>query len=139
MIKRVFLIFLYLTIGILESRAQSEVQIQVGSILELAPTDSASYQYIDLYTKTRFETAEVSQDSISSAGLYNYFFSRGDFDAYRLPATMQGQQLRIAAFQNVEDKEGNIRTIILCWFQQNKSMIWIEMNAFDAGEVYLLQ
>lgn len=134
-----FIFFLCLTFAVLDSTAQTEVQIQVGSLLELAPIDSSSYQYIDLYTKTRFEEQEIYYDSLSGSGLYDYFFGRGDFDAHRLPGTMNGERLKIAAFQNVEDQDGNVRTIILCWQQQNKSMIWIEMNAFDVGEVYLLQ
>lgn len=132
-------LLLVITTHIAKAQDSENVQLKIGDLLELAPIDSNNYSFIDVYIKTRFTLNPLSYDSLTGRGLYDYFFTKGDFDAKRLPAKHAGKMIRIDGFQNVEGENGKNRTIILAWLEKDVSMIWIEMEAFNQGELILLR
>lgn len=135
---RKFFILSALFLVTLSGSAQEERDLQIGDILEFAPQTAETYTYIDLYVKTRHVNHELTYDSLTGDGFYEYFFHTGDFDVSRLPASYQGKRAKIASFRLVSDESGNTRTIVLAIIEADREVVWLEADAFMKEEVYLL-
>lgn len=118
--------------------AQEETDLQIGDVIEFAPVSSDQYTYIDLYVKTRHVAHDLTYDSLTGDGFYEYFFQHGDFDVSRLPTSYVGKRAKIASFRLVSDEAGNTRTIVLAVIEKDREVVWLEAEAFVNEEVYLL-
>lgn len=122
------------------SRAQDSIQqdinFAVGDTLIFGNTDSSFYPHIDYYVKTRIEPGNRTYNHETGDGFYQYFFSSGDFDASRLPASFKGKSCVIVAFQDVKGDDGIERTIVLARLESERHIAWIEMqSALESGEI----
>lgn len=137
MIRKLLILTALIGCG-LSGYTQEETDLKVGDVLEFAPQKNENYSFIDLYVKTRQAPHDLSYDSLTGDGFYEYFFHTGDFDVSRLPSSYQGKRAKIAAFRLVSDESGNTRTIVLAVITPDKEVVWLEAEAFVNEEVYLL-
>jgi hypothetical protein len=118
----------------LGARAQGVKQVQkdveVGMEVTLMPCSaSIFYRHIDLYTKTRYDSNKPPQiDSASGEGLYDYFFTPGDFDASRLPCTYASKKYKVAALHIFEEENGKEKRVMLLYTAEPLKLIWVEFD-----------
>lgn len=109
---------------------QVEKNIEVGMEVTLKPCSASMYyRYLDLYTKTRFDADKPPQiDSTSGEGLYEFFFTPGDFDASRLPCNYAGKSYRVAALHVFEDENAKEKRVMLLYTSEPLKIIWVEFD-----------
>jgi hypothetical protein len=112
-----------------------EAEIKIGDTLYFGKCEAESFQYIDLYVKTRFEKDSISYDSLNEWAFYNRFFGTGDFDVSRLPCSYSGKYGIVKHIMSIEDAEGEWHTIVLAMIVDGKSVAYIIESAFIEGEI----
>lgn len=140
LVNKYLVTFLLVIIPALALHAQDEeypeVELTIGDTLIFGDCKGDNYSYIDLYTKTRFEETDLTYDSLSGEGFYDYFFSTGDFDIRRLPCNFAQTKCIITAVNTFTDDKGNQRMVIFATIVAGEKVAWIEAEpAFEAGEV----
>ena len=118
------------------SAQENEVEIRVQDTLYFDQCNTDSYQFIDYYKKTRFET----EDTISLSDLYNWdfyntFFNTGDFDVSRLPCNMKGRYGIIKHIMTITDDKGENHTVVIAMIENNSSAAYITEEAFLNDEL----
>lgn len=134
--KRIWLVILIILPAISHAQNETEMEMEVGDTLIFGKCEGDNFQYIDLYRKTRVEETDLTYDSITGEGFYEYFFSKGDFDVHRLPADYSGRKCVISAVNVVTQKDGSQRLVIFATVKKDEEVVWIEAEkAFGTEEV----
>jgi hypothetical protein len=109
---------------------QVQKNIEVGMEVTLKPCSASMYyRYLDLYTKTRFDSNKPPViDSTSGEGLYEYYFTPGDFDASRLPCSYAGKKYKVAALHIFEDENAKEKRVMLLYTSEPLKIIWVEFD-----------
>lgn len=124
-------------------RAQGAEEVSVGDSIELLkPRYTTNYSNIDYLVKTRWIDTSTAWQWETGYDFYEYFFSKGDFDGKRCPASYQGTKARISAIQHYKDTTGKTsgRTVFMCTPSWNKrAMFWVEVeNAMSDEEIRVI-
>ena len=114
--------------------------ITIGDTIVFADSCEGNFQYIDMYTKTRYIDTVLRFNPETGEGFYATFFGEGDFDAKRLNCTYAGRKFTIVSTQNFEDKNtGETRFVIFVVLDSWKQVAWIEfIDAIENGEIRLV-
>ncbi len=133
------LIFILLATIMFSSTAQRliEKNIEIGMTIVVKPCKkgSKSFESMDLYTKTRYPASGIQIDTPTGYGIFENFFSPGDFDAKRLPCIYGNKRYTVAALKiyMVEDKP---KRVMVCYTSNPLAMIWIEFDkAIELNEI----
>ncbi len=135
------LILFVLFLSCLQASAQQHYvnkNIEVGMNVHInkCKKGQTSFESMDLYTKTRFPETKIKVDSATGEGIYESFFSPGDFDAKRLPASYGNADYKIATLRAFDDKNGKQKRVVICYTKNKLSMIWIELDkALELKEI----
>jgi hypothetical protein len=114
-----------------QSQSLVEKEIEIGMLVKIMPCkkETPSYEAIDRYRKTRIPTSAIMIDSASGDGIFENFFTPGDFDARRLPCDYGNKKYRVAALKIFEDKEtGAERRVMILYTKEPLTMIWVEFD-----------
>ena len=97
-----------------DSTNDQELTITIGDTITFTSIcDSGMYNYIDVYTKTRFTDSVLNYNPITGEGFYKTFFAEGDFDATRLSCDYANQKFTITSTQYFTDnKTGADRFVV---------------------------
>lgn len=118
------------------SAQENEVEIRVQDTLYFDQCNTDSYQFIDYYKKTRFETEDtISLNDLYNWDFYNTFFNTGDFDVSRLPCSMKGRYGIIKHIMTITDDKGENHTIVIAMIENNSSAAYIMEEAFLNDEL----
>jgi len=110
--------------------------LEVGAIIHINKCKDVSFVSMDIYTKTRYPESGIKIDSITGDGVFENFFDPGDFDVKRLPASYGDHNYKVAALRVFDDKDGSQRRVMICYTQNKRSMIWVEIDkAFELKEI----
>lgn len=115
---------------------ENEVEIRVQDTLYFDQCNTDSYQFIDYYKKTRFETEDtISLNDLYNWDFYNTFFNTGDFDVSRLPCSMKGRYGIIRHIMTITDDKGENHTVVIAMIENNSSAAYITEEAFLNDEL----
>lgn len=118
------------------SAQENEVEISVQDTLYFDQCNTDSYQFIDYYKKTRFETDDtISLNDLYNWDFYNTFFNTGDFDVSRLPCSMKGRYGIIKHIMTITDDKGENHTVVIAMIENNSSAAYIMEEAFLNDEL----
>ncbi len=118
------------------SAQENEVEIRVQDTLYFDQCNTDSYQFIDYYKKTRFETEDtISLNDLYNWDFYNTFFNTGDFDVSRLPCSMKGRYGIIKHIMTITDDKGENHTVVISMIENNSSAAYIMEEAFLNDEL----
>lgn len=118
------------------SAQENEVEISVQDTLYFDQCNTDSYQFIDYYKKTRFETEDtISLNDLYNWDFYNTFFNTGDFDVSRLPCSMKGRYGIIKHIMTITDDKGENHTVVIAMIENNSSAAYIMEEAFLNDEL----
>ena len=118
------------------SAQENEVEIRVQDTLYFNQCNTDSYQFIDYYKKTRFETEDtISLNDLYNWDFYNTFFNTGDFDVSRLPCSMKGRYGIIKHIMTITDDKGENHTVVIAMIENNSSAAYITEEAFLNDEL----
>lgn len=118
------------------SAQENEIEIRVQDTLYFDQCNTDSYQFIDYYKKTRFETEDtISLNDLYNWDFYNTFFNTGDFDVSRLPCSMKGRYGIIKHIMTITDDKGENHTIVIAMIENNSSAAYIMEEAFLNDEL----
>ena len=118
------------------SAQENEVEIRVQDTLYFDQCNTDSYQFIDYYKKTRFETEDtISLNDLYNWDFYNTFFNTGDFDVSRLPCSMKGRYGIIKHIMTITDDKGENHTVVIALIENNSSAAYITEEAFLNDEL----
>ncbi|MSQ79900.1 MAG: hypothetical protein EXR21_09565 [Flavobacteriaceae bacterium] len=118
---------------------ETTLNFSIGDTVLFEPcSGKESYQFIDLYTKTRIIDTSLWYNEETGEGFYSMFFLTGDLDGKRLPCNFQKLTATIITAMQVKDK--NTKTdkwVVLAWVnKKERRVVWIEVEkALHAGEV----
>src|SRR5690606_11428723 len=119
-------------------KAQEEtVEIGYGDTLYFSHCEGNSYQYIDLYIKTRFEKGIISLDTLFEWEFYNEFFNHGDFDVSRMPCEYAGRYGIIKHMMRIEDDNNEPQNVIILMIEDGISVAYLIEDALLEEEVTL--
>lgn len=128
------LIIIFLSFN--SSAQENEVEIRVQDTLYFDQCNTDSYQFIDYYKKTRFETEDtISLNDLYNWDFYNTFFNTGDFDVSRLPCSMKGRYGIIKHIMTITDDKGENHTVVIAMIENNSSAAYISEEAFLNDEL----
>ena len=115
---------------------ENEVEIRVQDTLYFDQCNTDSYQFIDYYKKTRFETEDtINLNDLYNWDFYNTFFNTGDFDVSRLPCSMKGRYGIIKHIMTITDDKGENHTVVIAMIENNSSAAYITEEAFLNDEL----
>jgi hypothetical protein len=118
------------------SAQENEVEIRVQDTLYFNQCNTDSYQFIDYYKKTRFETEDtISLNNLYNWDFYNIFFNTGDFDVSRLPCSLKGRYGIIKHIMTITDDKGENHTVVIAMIENNISAAYITKEAFLNDEL----
>jgi len=118
------------------SAQENEIEIRVQDTLYFDQCNTDSYQFIDYYKKTRFETEDtISLNDLYNWDFYNTFFNTGDFDVSRLPCSMKGRYGIIKHIMTITDDKGENHTVVIAMIENNSSAAYITEEAFLNDEL----
>lgn len=118
------------------SAQENEIEIRVQDTLYFDQCNTDSYQFIDYYKKTRFETEDtISINDLYNWDFYNTFFNTGDFDVSRLPCSMKGRYGIIKHIMTITDDKGENHTVVIAMIENNSSAAYITEEAFLNDEL----
>ena len=128
------LIIIFLSFN--SSAQENEVEIRVQDTLYFDQCNTDSYQFIDYYKKTRFETEDtINLNDLYNWDFYNTFFNTGDFDVSRLPCSMKGRYGIIKHIMTITDDKGENHTVVIAMIENNSSAAYITEEAFLNDEL----
>ena len=129
--KPILLMLILFNTTFIFSQPMKEVEknIEVGMFIKIknCVSPSKSFESMDLYTKTRYPAKGFQIDSASGEGIFDQFFTPGDFDAKRLPCSFENQKYRVAALK-VFPLKGGEKRVMICYTENPLSLIWIEFD-----------
>jgi hypothetical protein len=118
------------------SFAQKEVEFNIGDTLYFRQCEGENYKYMDLFSKTRWETDTIGYDTLTGEGFYQAFFMTGDFDVARLPCSFRKKFCTISAVQQMSEPGKEPRTVVFATIEKNNKVVWIEVQqAFENDEI----
>lgn len=123
----------------LSTQAQQEKSIEIGDTVFFADNTNESYEYIDLFRKTRCALNFPDFFQFESDEFYQKFYLTGDFDASRMPSKYAGTWAvikHIALFPDENDELPN-KLIVIALLPDGKSTAHITEKAFEMGEVLM--
>lgn len=138
--KKRTILCLYILLLAFNMQAQHSVEkdITIGMMVKISAckNGAADFESMDMYRKTRF-TKTVVIDSITGEGVFENFFTPGDFDAKRLPCTYSNKKYAVAALQVFEDKKtGADKRVMLLYTDNPFVIIWVEFDkAIELKEI----
>lgn len=130
-------IFLLLHFFAFAQKKYVDKNIEVGMLVKISKCKPQlkSFKGIDLYTKTRFPESFVKVDTVTGDGVFESFFSPGDFDTKPLPCQYSGKKYKIAAIR-IFDVKREEKRVLICYTGSKRTMIWIEIDkALELKEV----
>jgi hypothetical protein len=115
-----------------------EKQVEVGMWVDINACKSQQGNYVamDLYKKTRYDANEIIKiDTASGEGVFEYFFTPGDFDAKRLPCIFGEKKYRVAALR-VFETDGIEKRVMILYTADKLAVIWVEFDkAIELDEI----
>lgn len=139
MVKFISIFILMLSFSSISAQ-NKELNLQIGdTVTFVSNCDSGTFNYIDLYTKTRYLDSNVVYDTLTGDGFYQAFFFDGDFNAERLPCSYSNQKFIITSAQYFTDnKTKEDRLVVFVRLESWDKVAWIEfIDAYEASEVLL--
>jgi hypothetical protein len=135
--------FFYSIIGLLfsvtvMSQPMVEKEIAVGMKVKIATCKDKgkSIESMDLYRKTRIpETILI--DTATGEGIFESFFTQGDFDAKRLPCSYSNKSYIVAALRLFADEKTGIeKRVMILYTNEPYALIWVEFDkAIELKEI----
>lgn len=117
-----------------------QLVIEIGDTLTFKTNcETGTFNFIDLYTKTRYTDSILNFNYFTGEGFHKAFFGSGDFDAARLPCSYNGQKFAIISTQYFTDKNTGVqRFVVFVMLEDWRKVAWLEfIDAYQAGEVVL--
>jgi|GEM_PF-658234 len=117
-----------------------QLVLEIGDTLTFKTyCENGTFNFIDLYTKTRYTDSILNFNYFTGEGFHNAFFGSGDFDAKRLPCSYNGQKFTIISTQYFMDKNtGEQRFVVFAMLEDWRKVAWIEfIDAYESGEIVL--
>jgi hypothetical protein len=108
-----------------------EKQIEIGMYVKINPCTKgkSSFESMDMYRKTRIPASKIEIDSATGDGIFENFFTPGDFDARRLPCEYGNKKYKVAALKVFDDKDtGEERRVMILYTKESLTMIWVEFD-----------
>ena len=128
------LVIIFMSVNSAAQENEGEIRVQETLYFDQCNTDS--YQFIDYYKKTRFETEDtISLNDLYNWDFYNTFFNTGDFDVSRLPCSMKGRYGIIKHIMTITDDKGENHTVVIAMIENNSSAAYITEEAFLNDEL----
>jgi hypothetical protein len=132
------LIGLILLLGAFISPSFSQVEKELNNVdtLYFCTCTGENFQFIDLYTKTRWEKTDLTYNREDGTGFYEYFFTTGDFDIKRMPCSFKNAKGVVTAIQVITEDGKDPRTVMFITLEENVTVAWVEAEkAFESGEM----
>lgn len=120
---------------------EKELTLQIGDTIQFKTScDSGAFNFIDLYTKTRYLDSVLRYDTSTGTGFYNSFFFDGDISAERLPCSYHNQKFTITSVQTFVDKNtGEDRLVVFVLLEKWNKVAWLEfIDAYESGEAQII-
>lgn len=111
--------------------------IGVGMWVKLSPCKQGAktFNHIDLYTKTLFKDTIIPVDTATGEGLFESFFTPGEFDGKRLTCAYANKRYRVASLREFEVK-GVMQRVMLLYTDKFNELIWVQFDkAVEAREI----
>lgn len=91
---------------------------------------------MDLYTKTLFKDTIIPVDTATGEGLFESFFTPGEFDGKRLTCAQHAsKKYRVASLREFEVK-GVKQRVMLLYTDKFNELIWVQFDkAVETGEI----
>jgi hypothetical protein len=141
MIRYILLIvFAILFINLQAQMQMVEKVIEVGMVVKIGSCANGkkAFESMDQYVKTRYPANDIKRDSITGEGIFEWFFTTGDFDAKRLPCDYSNMLLKVAALRELPDKEhpDEMRRVMFLYGKSPLELIWVEFDkAMELKEI----
>lgn len=138
--KLIYLLLFFLTASYVQAQDKVlvEKQIEVGMCVEInaCKNQQGNYVAMDLYKKTRYDANEIVKiDTASGEGVFEYFFTPGDFDAKRLPCVFGEKKYKVAALR-VFETNGIDKRVMILYTPDKLAVIWVEFDkAIELEEI----
>lgn len=126
----ILIILLFAFPAMAQKQTMVEKEIEVGMKVKIVPCKKGGKQFetMDRYRKTRIPSEPIQIDSLTGDGVFEHFFSPGDFDAQRLPCEYGNQYYTVAALRVFEDEQQKERRIMILYTKEPYTMIWVEFD-----------
>jgi hypothetical protein len=120
------------------SQTVVEKEIEVGMKVKIMTCKGKgkSIESMDLYRKTRIpETILI--DTATGDGIFESFFTPGDFDAKRLPCSYSNKSYIVAALRLFNDEKTGIeKRVMILYTNDPYALIWVEFDkAIELKEI----
>lgn len=131
---RIFSICCLLFISSVAKAQQPELvdkEIAVGMTVKIMPCKKGqkSFESMDSYRKTRIVPGQAVIDSATGDGVFENFFSPGDFDAKRLSCEYGNKKYKVAALRVFDDeKTGKEKRVMILYTKDPLTVIWVEFD-----------
>lgn len=119
------------------AHAQAQ-DIRVGMKVKIGACKAGAkhFTYIDLYTKTLFKDTIIPVDTATGDGLFESFFTPGEFDGKRLSCSYGNKSYRVACLREFETKNGSTERVMLLYSGKFNELLWVQFDkALEAGEI----
>jgi len=114
-------------------------EIAVGMMVKIMPCKKGkkSFESMDSYRKTRIVPGQAVIDSATGDGVFENFFSPGDFDAKRLACEYGNKKYKVAALRVFDDpKTGKEKRVMILYTKDPLTVIWVEFDkAIELKEI----
>jgi hypothetical protein len=135
MMQRIFSILCFILIAASLHAQQPpkmvEKEIEVGMIVKIMPCKKGgkTFESMDSYRKTRIVPGLAVIDSTTGEGVFENFFSPGDFDAKRLTCEYGNKKYKVAALRVFDDeKTGKEKRVMILYTKDPLTVIWVEFD-----------
>ena len=128
-----FLSILFVTFSICAFAQQQliEKQIEVGMLVKITSCKkgSKSFTSMDMYRKTQIPEGKITIDTLTGDGVFENFFTPGDFDARRLPCEYANKKYKVAALREFDDEKiEESKRVMILYTKDAYTMIWVEFD-----------
>lgn len=124
-------ILLSLSVQLFAQQTLIEKQIEVGMMVKVAPCGKGkkAFTSMDMYRKTRIPEGKIEIDTLTGDGVFENFFTPGDFDARRLPCEYANKKYKVAALREFDDdKTKETKRVMILYTKDPYTMIWVEFD-----------
>ena len=116
-----------------------EKQIEVGMLVKITACKKGNNAFtsLDIYRKTRIPENKITIDTLTGDGVFENFFTPGDFDARRLPCGYANKKYKVAALREFDDeKTKETKRVMILYTKDPYTMIWVEFDkAIELKEI----
>ncbi len=137
--KNVLLVCALILSGTSSFAQYTEKNIEVGMTVKLAKCNAQqkAFESMDMYRKTRIPEYNIIIDTLTGDGVFENFFTPGDFDSRRLPCSYANQSYKVAALREFDDpKNKTTRRVMILYTKETYTMIWVEFDkALELKEI----